>query len=108
MMQEIEPLRDSQSGWRIHWRWEGTAGHPRQFADSLVRILEDRRYVVALAEGALQGAPLSNVADFEGMAVAQKKQSVSAAAKENRALLIVGIVLLPVLIGLVLIWMALR
>ena len=107
-MPEIESLRNQQLAWPIHWRWEGTTGHPRQLADMLAEVLEDRGYTVSLAEGDLQGEPLENIAHFEGAAVAKRKQPTSKALREKWIALAVGILLLPILIGLVLIWIAFR
>ena len=107
-MPDIESLRNQQLGWHIHWRWDGTTGHPRQLVDTLVEVLQDRGYTVSLEEGELQAEPLENIAHFEGAAVSERRQPISEALREKWIILAVGILLIPILIGLVLIWIAFR
>lgn len=96
-MPSLENLRRQQLKWYIHWRWEGVTGHPRHLADTLVETLEDRGYTVSISEGDLRSEPLSNTADFEGIAVALRRQSTLATLKERWKVLTIGAVFPPAL-----------
>ena len=102
----LENLIREQETWQVFWRWEGTSGHPRRIADKLADILEDQGYAVRVAEGQMRQEPIATVADFEGALIAERRQSVQEALAEHRFYVIVGILLLPLLLGLFFLWSA--
>lgn len=104
---EFEELRAEQESWPVRWRWEGTSGHPRRMADSFAQAFEEQGFSVDMAEGPMQPGPLENVAEFEGVLVARARQARSEALRERWAAAVLGVLLLPVLVGLFLLRFAL-
>ena len=96
---EIEELRSKMETWPVQWRWEGTSGHPRRMVDIFVRTFEAHGFTIEVAE--LQGGngPLKNVTEFEGVLTGLSSQSKAGAARKKWAAGIVGIALLPLVIG---------
>ena len=96
---EIEELKSTMADWPVQWRWEGTSGHPRRMADIFVQTFEEQGFTVEVADAPLSQGPLGNVAEFEGALIARASQSRKGAAKKKWAAGIVGIALLPLVVG---------
>ena len=104
---EIETLRLEMSEWPVEWRWEGTSGHPRRITDNFVQALEDEGFTVDLADVPVTQGPLGNVGEFEGAIVARWKQPSLSALRRKWFAAAVGVVLLPVIVGIFIIKYAL-
>ena len=96
---EIEELKAAMEGWPVQWRWEGTSGHPRRMTDTFVQTFESLGFTVEVADVPLSQGPLGNVAEFEGALIARANQSRRGAAKKKWAAGIVGVALLPLVVG---------
>lgn len=87
----------------VLWRWEGRSGHPRQLADVLGQVLEDRFYNVETAGNDIQAEALANVGEFQGKIVAKRQGSRWEAFRERWAYALIGLILLPLFVGIFLI-----
>ena len=96
---DIEELKATMESWPVQWRWEGTSGHPRRMLDIFVQTFEAQGFTVDVADVPLSQGPLGNVAEFEGALIAHARQSKGGAAKKKWAAGIVGIALLPLVVG---------
>lgn len=96
---EIEELKTAMEGWPVQWRWEGTSGHPRRMTDTFVHAFEAQGFTVDVADVPLSQGPLGNIAEFEGALIARATQSSGGAAKKKWAAAVVGVVLLPLVVG---------
>ena len=96
---EIKELKSTMADWPVQWRWEGTSGHPRRMADIFVQTFEEQGFTVEVADTPLSQGPLGNVAEFEGALIARANQSRKGAAKKKWAAGVVGIALLPLVVG---------
>ena len=96
---DIEGIKATMEGWPVQWRWEGTSGHPRRMVDNFVQTFETQGFTVDVADVPLSQGPLGNVAEFEGALIAHARQSKGGAAKQKWAAGIVGIALLPLVVG---------
>lgn len=93
--------------WPIKWRWEGTSGHPRRMTDNFSQALEDEGFTCELADVPISQGPLGNVGEFEGALIARWRQPRLTALKRKWFAAAVGIVLVPVIIGIFMIKYAL-
>ena len=96
---EIDELKSKMETWPVQWRWEGTSGHPRRMADIFVQIFEAHGFRVDIVELQQGNDSLKNVTEFEGALTGQSSQSRTGAVKKKWAAGIVGIALLPLIIG---------
>ena len=101
-MADLEELFARQQDWPVHWRWEGSSGHPRRLVDTLANSFREKGYRVVVAESDMRGGPLPNVGEFEGVLIAERQQSRKQAVSERWLYAVVGLLLIPVLIGFVL------
>jgi len=91
------------------WRWTGTTDHPRQLTDTLRLALEQAGFMVdVVVEGEPKREVLGEVADFDGSISGVSNENMSSALKRKWPWLALGVLLLPVLVGLLLIRYALR
>ena len=96
---EIEELKATMEGWPVQWRWEGASGHPRRMMDTFVQSFEAQGFTVDAADVPLSQGPLGNVAEFEGALIARAVQSRGRAVKKKWVAAVVGVALLPLVIG---------
>ena len=104
---EVDELRTEMAEWPVRWRWEGTSGHPRRMADNFVQALEDEGFTVDAADVPIAHGPVGNVGEFEGALVARWRQPSLSALKRKWFAAAVGVVLIPVIVGLFMIKYAL-
>ena len=104
---EIDSLRSEMAEWPVEWRWEGTSGHPRRITDNFVQALEDEGFTVDLADVPVTQGPLGNVGEFEGAIVARWRQPSLSALRRKWFAAAVGVVLLPLIVGVFIIKYAL-
>ncbi len=97
---EIENLRSEMAEWPVEWRWEGTSGHPRRISDNFVQALQDEGFTVDLADVPVTQGPLGNVGEFEGAIVARWRQPSLSALRRKWFAAAVGVVLVPLIVGL--------
>ena len=86
--------------WPVQWRWEGTSGHPRRITDTLVQALEDEGFTVDLADVPVKWGPVGSVGEFDGALVARRRQSSAEAVRRKWFAAAVGVVLVPVVVGI--------
>ena len=84
--------------WRIRKRWDGRVGHPRQVGYLIERELEEHRFRVKAAPFKDQAGSLNGVATFQLRVTAKRDAWVFSLPQ-----LVLGIVTLPLLIGIPLI-----
>ncbi|MCY4624551.1 MAG: hypothetical protein OXC99_06090 [Chloroflexi bacterium] len=105
---EIDTLRSEMAEWPVQWRWEGTSGHPRRITDNFMQALEDEGFTVDLADVPITQGPVGNVGEFEGALVARWKQPSLSALKRKWFAAAVGLVLVPIIVGIFMIKYALE
>ena len=86
--------------WPVQWRWEGTSGHPRRITDTLVQTLEEEGFAVGLADVPVKWGPVGSVGEFDGAIVARRRQSSAEAVRRKWFAAAVGVVLVPVVVGI--------
>lgn len=97
---EVDALRAEMDTWPVQWRWEGTSGHPRRMTDNFVQALEDEGFTVDMADVPIAQGPLGNVGEFEGALIARWRQPALSALRRKWFAAAVGILLLPVIVGI--------
>lgn len=104
---EVDSLRTEMAEWPVRWRWEGTSGHPRRMTDNFVQALEDEGFSVDVVDVPIAHGPVGNVGEFEGALVARWRQPSLSALKRKWFAAAVGVVLIPVIVGIFMIKYAL-
>ena len=97
---EADALKAEMAEGPVHWRWEGTSGHPRRITDTFAQTLQDEGFAVDLADVPVAMGPVGNVGEFQGALVARWRQPALSALRRKWFAAAVGLVLVPVIVGI--------